>query len=338
MGDIIHPRARPAGAGRRALVGAGLALAAAAGIRTAAAQEWPARPVRFIVPFPTGGTTDVIGRLITEHLRGAFGQPFVVENRPGAGGNVGVDAIAKSEADGYTIGLATVGPLAINVSLFSRLPYDPRRDLQGITLIARSPNLLVVPSASPVRTLQDLIAAAKARPGGLNYGSPGNGTTGHLSGELLKTRLGLDILHVPFAGNAAVHTALLRGDVQFTFDSMATAVPQVRAGAFRALAVTSRERWPALPEVPTMIEAGVADFEMVPWFCIIGPARMPRPVVDRLNVEIHRALAKPEVEARFIESFGMQVALSTPDELSDLIAREIPRWREVIQAAGARVD
>jgi len=322
---------------RQALIG-GAALLTPALATPARAQEWPARPIRFIVPFPAGGSTDVLGRLLAEMLRDGLGQPVVVENRAGAGGNIGVDAIAKAAPDGYTMGVSAGGALAINVSLFRRLPYDPRRDHEPIAQIARTANILVVRSQSPIRSLPELIAAARARPGELSYATPGVGSSSHLSGELLRVRAGIDIFPVHFGGNAPSATAMMRGDVAFTFETMTTGLAAIRAGQFRALAVTGAARAPALPDVPTMAEAGVPDCVTDVFFAVIGPAGMPRAAVERTSAALQRGLRAPGVEERFRDTLGLEIAFSSPEELRGIIASEIDRWGEIVRISGARAD
>ena len=333
----MHPASNLKLSRRRALIGvcAPLQFALAAPVL---AQEWPSRPVRFIVGFPAGGSTDIMARVLTEVLRDSLSQSFVVENRPGAGGNIGVDTIAKAAPDGYTIGISPPGALAINVSLFRRLSYDPRRDLEPISLVSRTANLLVVRSQSPIRSVQDIIDTARTKPGQLSYASPGVGSSSHLSGELLRVRAGIDTVHVPFPGNAPSNTAMMRGDVDFTFETMTTGLAQIRAGQFRPLAVTSAERAPQLPDVPTMAEAGVPDFVTDVWFAVIGPAGMPRIAVERTAAALHAGLRAPGVQERLRDMLGIEVALSSPEELRALIASEIDRWAEIIRISGASVD
>lgn len=322
---------------RRALIGA-CALPPSVLAAPVLAQEWPSRPVRFIVPFPAGGSTDVVGRLLAEMLRDGLEQPVVVENRPGAGGNIGVDAIAKAAPDGYTMGVSAGGALAINVSLFRRLPYDPRRDHEPIAQVARTANILVVRSQSPIRSVRDLIVAARARPGQLSYATPGVGSSSHLSGELLRVRAGIDTFPVHFAGNAPSATAMMRGDVDFTFETMTTGLAQIRAGQVRALAVTGAARAPALPDVPTMAEAGVPDCVADVFFAVIGPAGMPRIAVERTAAVLHRGLRAPGMEERLRDTLGLEIALSSPEELRAIIVSEIDRWAEIVRISGARAD
>lgn len=322
---------------RQALFGASTLLPSVLSA-PAQAQEWPNRPIRFIVPFPAGGSTDILARLLAEILRDGLGQPFVVENRPGAGGNIGVDAIARATPDGYTMGLSAGGAIAINVSLFRRMPYDPRQDLEPITQIARTANILVVRSDSPIRSVQDLIVAARARPGELSYATPGVGSSSHLSGALLGFRAGIDVFAVHFPGNAPSATAMMRGDVNFTFETMTTGLAQIRAGQVRALAVSGAERAPALPDVPTMAEAGVRDCVTDVFFAVIGPAGMTRIAVERSVAVLHRGLRAPDMQERFRDALGLEIALSSPQELRAIIASEIDRWAEIVRISGARAD
>ena len=322
---------------RQVLIGASALLPAVLSA-PAQAQEWPTRPVRFIVPFPAGGSTDILARLLAEILRDGLGQPFVVENRPGAGGNIGVDAIARATPDGYTMGLSAGGAIAINVSLFRRMPYDPRRDLEPVTQIARTANILVVRSESPLRSVADLIAAARARPGQISYATPGVGSSCHLSGALLGHRAGIDIFAVHFPGNAPSNTAIMRGDVDFTFETMTTGLAMIRSGQVRGLAVSGAERAPALPDVPTMAEAGVPDCVTDVFFAVLGPAGMPRIAVERSAAVLHRGLRAPGMQERFRDTLGLEVALSSPAELRTIIASEIDRWAEIVRISGARAD
>ena len=322
---------------RRALIG-GAALLSPALAGPARAQEWPARPIRFIVPFPAGGSTDLLARLLAEMLREGLGQPVVVENRPGAGGNIGVDAIAKASPDGYTMGLSAGGAIAINVSLFRRLPYDPRRDLEPIAQVARTANILVVNSQSPIRTLPDLIAAARARPGELSYATPGVGSSSHLAGELLRVRAGIDIFPVHFAGNAPSNTAMMRGDVAFTFETMTTGLAAIRAGQVRPPAGTGPSAGGAAAAGPTRAGGGGPDSVTDVFFAVIGPAGMPRAAVERTSAVLQRGLRAPGIEQRFRDTLGLDVAFTSPEETRRIIVSEIERWAEIVRISGARVD
>ncbi len=321
---------------RRALLGAGLAAPFAAPVLAQA--PWPNRPVRVIVPWPPGGSTDVLARIISEQLSQKISQTFVVENRPGAGGNIGADAIAKSAPDGYTMGPVTVGGWAINQYLYARLPYDPERDLQPISMHWELPNVLAVPAQHvPATNLRDFIAWAKGRQGGVSYGSPGVGTTPHLSGALLTSRLGIEAVHVPFRGAAQTIPAMLSGDVTFALDNLASYVGVIQEGRMRALAVTSAERWPTLPDVPTMAEAGVPDFVVTSWCAMAFPAGVPRPIVDRVSAAMREAAADPAVQERFLRA-GARAVASTPEAVTERAARERPMWQGVVRLSGARLE
>jgi tripartite-type tricarboxylate transporter receptor subunit TctC len=321
---------------RRTLLGAGLAAPLAA--PALAQAPWPNRPVRVIVPWPPGGSTDVLARLLAEALQTKLGQPFVVENRPGAGGNIGADALAKSTPDGYTMGSLTLGAWHINQFLYARLPYDPQRDFQPISMHWELPNVFVVASQHvPATTLQEFIAWARGRRGGISYGSPGVGTTPHLSGALFTTRLNLDAVHVPFRGAAQTIPAMLSGDVNFALDNLASYVPVIQEGRMRALAVTSAERFPSLPDVPTMAEAGVPDFVVTSWCAFAFPAGVPRPIVDRVSEVVREIKADQAFQQRFLQA-GARAVSSTPDAVAERVARERPMWQEVVRISGARLD
>jgi len=320
---------------RRALLAA--PLLAAPGLARAQG-EWPVRPVRVIVPWPPGGSTDVLARLLAERMQQILGQPFVIENRPGAGGNIGADAIAKAAPDGYTMGPVTVGGWSINQYLYARLPYDPGRDIAPISMHWELPNVLVMPAAHvPATNLAEFIAWARARRGGVAYGSPGVGTTPHLSGAMFTSRLSIEGTHVPFRGAAQTIPAMLSGDVQFALDNLASYVPVIQEGRMRALAVTSAERWPTLPDVPTMAEAGVADFVVTSWCAMAFPAGVPARIVARANAAMRSAAADPAFQQRFL-SAGARAVWSTPEEAAQRAARERPMWREVVRSSGARLE
>jgi len=304
---------------------------------SAQAQTWPLRPVRLIVPYPAGGPSDAMARMIAERVKDIWGQPVVVENRPGAGGNTGTHYVAQQAGDGYTLLLSGAASLAVNVSLFGNLPYDPRRDFTPITKVVDIPTALVVAQSSPVRSLNELVAAARSRPGALNFGSPANGTANHLLGEVFKRKWGLDIQHIPYKGNPQALEGLLRGDTNFMFDNLQSALPQLRAGKLRALAVTGPARVSQLPEVATMTEQGASGFEIMAWFAIVAPRGLPRELQERQNRDIVAVMREPDF-ARRVESFGMQVAATTPDELARILEREIAMWGEVVRASGAKPD
>lgn len=321
---------------RRTLLATGLLAPLAA--PALAQPQWPERPVRVIVPWPPGGSTDVLARLLAERMQAATGQSFLVENRPGAAGNIGADAIAKAAPDGHTMGPVTLTVWAIAMFLFERLPFDPDRDFQPISMHWELPNVLVVPAQHvPARTAREFIEWARARRQGVAYGSPGVGTTPHLSGALFAARHGLDATHVPFRGAAQTIPAMLSGDVAFAVDNLASYVPVIQEGRMRALAVTSAERHPALPEVPTMAEAGVADFVVTSWCAMAFPAGVPAPVLARANAVIREIKADAAVQERFLRT-GARAVSSTPDQVWERARRERPQWQEMVRISGARLE
>jgi len=314
-----------------------VALLAAALSQAASGQAYPARPLHFVVAFPPGGGTDIVARAIAEKLARSLGQQVVVDNRPGAGGNVGTEIVAKSAPDGYTILMGSVGPLAINPSLFASLPFDPLRDLAPITLAATTPNVLVVHPSLPVRTVQDLIALARARPGALNFASSGHGTPAQLAGELFNVAAGVKMVHVPYKGAAPALADLLGGQVQLMFSTMPPALPHIREGRLRALAVTSLRRSAAMPELPTLDEAGLPGFEAVTWHGVLAPAGTAPEIVERLNRELVAVLHAPDVVAR-LSAQGAEPVGSTPQEFARYIREESAKWARVVRASGARAE
>lgn len=322
---------------RRALLGAGLALPALA--TTARAQAaWPDKPVRMIVPYPPAGSTDVLTRLLCERLGQKLGQNFVIDNRPGAGGNIGMDAVAKAPPDGYTFGAATIGHFSINQYLYSKMPWDIDRDFQPVALTWEFPNVVVVATQHvPAKTLGEFIEWARQRKGGVSFGSPGVGTTPHLSGEIFRDRLKLDATHVPFRGAAQTIPAMLSGDVTFAIDNLASYVPVIQEGRMRALAVTSATRWPTLPDVPTMAEAGVEDFVITSWGAFVAPAGTPRPIIDRMNSALREIAADEGLKQRFTQA-GAYAITSTPEEVMTRGRGERPMWQEAVRKSGARAD
>jgi tripartite-type tricarboxylate transporter receptor subunit TctC len=324
---------------RRALLGSAAATVAM-GATQAGAQTtaWPDRPVRVIVPYPAGGSTDVLMRIYADNLKDRFGQPFVIENRPGAGGNIGIDVVAKSAPDGYTVGAATIGHFSINQFLYARMPFDPERDIVPVSLTWELPNVAVVTSQHvPAKTLPEFIAWAKARPDGITYGSPGVGTSPHLSAALFATRTGIKAVHVPFRGAAQTIPAMLAGDVTFAIDNLASYISVIEGGQMRALAVTSAERWPTLPNVPTMAEAGLADFVVTSWAALVVPAGTPRLVIDKLSAAIKDIAAEPAMKARFLTA-GAKILSSTPEAALAHADKERATWREVVRISGARAE
>jgi len=302
----------------------------------ASAETYPSKPIRVYVPFPAGGGTDVIARDITNRLSTTLGWSFVIDNRPGSGGNLGVDAAAKSPADGYTIALGQTSNLAINPTLYSKMPYDAVKDLVPIALVASAPLVFVVKADSPYKSLADIVAAAKANPGSLNYASPGNGTVAHLTGELLQKMAGIKFTHVPYKGAAMAVTDLIGGQVQLYASSVPTLLGQIKAGHLRPIAVTSTERVADLPQVPTVAET-FNGFESVTWFGFVGPAGIPQPVVAKLNAEINKALKSPELKKQLNEQ-GATVLGGSPQQFGALIKSDIARWAPIIKDSGARVD
>ena len=318
---------------QRWAVGAVLALLATG----AWGQAYPAKPIRLVVPFPAGGTTDILARAVGQKLTEAWGQPVVVDNRPGAGGNIGAELVAKAASDGYTLLMGTVGTHAINASLYAKMPYDHIKDFAPVILVAGVPNVLVVNPAVPVNSVQELIAYAKANPGRLNFASSGSGTSIHLSGELFKVMAGVQMTHIPYKGSAPALQDLIGGQVQLMFDNLPSALPQIKGGKLRALAVTSATRAAALPDVPTVAEAGLPGFEASSWFGVLAPAGTPVAIIARLNAEIANWLASPEAREK-LASQGANAAGGSPEDFAKHIAAETAKWQKVVKESGAKVD
>ena len=323
---------------RTALAGLAGALAAPA-LNTASAQAaWPTRPVRMIVPFPPGGSTDVLARVIGEHLSRELGQTVVIENRPGSAGNVGVNAIAKAEPDGYTIGVSTIGPLSAHIELYRTLPFNPLTDFTYLADIYEIPNVLVVNPQNPVKTVQEFIAWVKEKGAGkVSYGTPGLGTTAHLSTEFLSRKVGMQPLHVPYRTGAVAVQDLIAGRIDFMFDNLPTIIGQIQGKTIKPLAVSTAKRWPGLPEVPTMIEGGVPDFDVTSWSGMIAPKGLPDAITKRL-VDAHIKIGQDPAFVKRFEELGAIATMKGPDVLKARMATEIPRWAEVVRAAGAKVD
>jgi len=294
--------------------------------------EYPARPVRIVVPSPPGGGTDIVARVLAQHLSKAMGQPFFVENKPGAGNMIGIEFVARAPADGYTV-LFVASTLALNSVLYKKVPYDPVKDFAPIALAATAPNVLIVNPALPAQTLAEFIALAKKRPGALSYGTPGIGTSPHLSMELLKSMAGIDLQHVPYRGTAAAVTDLIGGQIAATFANALTAKPQVDAGRVRALAVSGPKRIEALAAVPPVAEAGVPGYEAMQWYGLVAPAGTPAPVIARLNAEAVKALQSDEMREKLALD-GAQPVGSSPAEFGSLIKSELEKWTRVARAAG----
>ena len=309
---------------------------------TAQAQSWPSKPVRIIVPFPPGGTTDIVARSLGVELQKMWGQPVVIENRPGAGGNIGADLVAKSPNDGYTLLMGTVGTHAINAALFAqsgnKMPFDAVKDFVPITLAAGVPNVMVVNSKLPVNSVNEFITYSKARPGQLNMASSGNGTSIHLTGELFKTMTGTYMVHLPYRGSAPALTDLLAGNTTVMFDNLPSALPHIKSGRLKALAVTSRERSSALPDTPTIEEAAnLKGFDASSWFGLFAPAGTSRAIVDKIQSDVTKALAVPEVRERFVAQ-GAQPGGMTPDQFAAFIRNETDKWTKVVKISNAKVD
>jgi tripartite-type tricarboxylate transporter receptor subunit TctC len=303
----------------------------------AAAQEpYPSKPIRFILPFPPGGGTDLLGRLIAERLGASLGQPVVTENRGGAGGNVGAEAAAHSPPDGYT--LVLVAPsLAISPTLYTKLNYDPVKDFAPIALVAQVPNVMISHPSVPAATLAEFIAYARANPGKLNFGSGGSGTSNHLAGELFNLRTGARLVHVPYKGVNLAMQGALAGEVHLVFIGVPVPAPHIKAGKLRGLAVLARERSPLIPDVPTAAEAGLPDFDVTTWYGILAPAGTPRPIIRRLNSELKKMMEAPEVKER-LAAMGTEPLSSTPEEFGAYIKREIAKWGDVVRKAGLRAE
>ena len=321
---------------RRVLLGTTLAAPLA---RPALAQaQWPTGTVRIIVPWPPGGSTDVLVRLYAERFQSVLGQTFVIENRAGAGGNIGLDALAKAPADGSVFSIASVGHLCINPFLYARLPYDPAKDLLPAGIAWDLPNVAVVASQhNPSKTLAEFVTWAKAKRNGISYGSPGVGTTPHLSGALFAERTGIEATHVPFRGAAQTIPAMLSGDLDFALDNLASYIPVIQEGRMRALAVTSAERWPTLPDVPTMAEAGVPNMVLTSWQGFIFPANTPRPIVDRLSGALRQVAGEQSFKDRVLQSGALAVT-STPEGMVERANKDRPLWQEAVRVSGARVE
>jgi tripartite-type tricarboxylate transporter receptor subunit TctC len=318
---------------------AGMTLLTSLPVANAVAQStatYPNRPVRLVVPFPPGGPLDIIGRAIAQKASEDWGQSVVVDNRPGAGGNIGADLVAKSPPDGYTIVMGALSTHAVNPSLYGKMPYDAVKDFAPISLVAITPNVLVVNESLPVNSAKEFVAYAKANSGKLAFGS-GNGSAGHLAGELFKVDTGTDIVHVPYKGGAPATQALLAGDTQFMFDNLANAMPQVKAGKLKALAVTTAERSKLAPELPTMAEAGLAGFDISTWFGLLAPAGTPKDVIAQWNAEVTKILNSLDMRER-LTAQGAEPAPTTPEQFAAFIQSEIPKYARIVKISGAKVD
>ena len=326
----------------QAWLAAGRGLAALAVLAAAAlpafGQAWPAKPVRVVVPYPPGGPVDISARLLAPRLQATLGQPFLVENKPGAGGNIGADFVAKSAPDGYTIGMGAIATHAINPALMASVPYDPIRDFRHLALVVQVPNVLVMNTELPVRSVAELVAYAKARPGKLDFASGSTGSTGHLAGELFKQMTGTFMVHIPYKGAPPAVADLLAGRVHLMFDNLASALPNVKAGKLRALAVTTLKRSASLPELPTLDESGLKGFDMTTWWGLMGPAGMSADVVQRLSAEILAAMDAPEVRER-LRAMGMEgSAVRTPEQFTAFVDAERRLYAKLVKQSGAKPD
>ncbi|MFL6719854.1 MAG: Bug family tripartite tricarboxylate transporter substrate binding protein [Burkholderiaceae bacterium] len=300
------------------------------------ASAYPNKPIHIIVTFTSGGAPDILGRLIGDKLSAAWGQTVIVENKPGAGGNIGADYVAKSAPDGYNVVVGTVGTHAINGALYQNMPYDMTRDFTPVTLLASTPNMLVINNNVPAKNLKEFIDLGK-KEGKMTFASSGSGTSIHVSGELFKTMTGIDMQHIPYKGRASAIPDLLGGRVTMMFDNMPSSLPLVREGKLRALGVTSAKRSPAAPDIPTIAESGLPGFEAVSWFALFAPANTPRPIVDKLQAEVSKILKMPDVSKKLLD-LGLEPSGSTPDELAAYQKTEIAKWSKVVKDSGAKVE
>jgi tripartite-type tricarboxylate transporter receptor subunit TctC len=312
------------------------ALAAAS--QLVAAQAWPTRPVRFVAPYAAGGPIDISARLVAAKLQDALGQPVVVENRPGAGGNIGVDLIAKGPADGYSLVMSAIATLAINPTLYPSLPYDPLKDLRHVTLLVQVPNVLIVGNDLPVRDVPQLIKLAREKPGKLDFGSGSTGSTGHLAGEMFKLMTGTYMVHIPYKGSAPALADMMAGRVHLMFDNLASALPSIKAERVRALATTTRARSSFLPDLPTLDESGLRGFDMTTWWGISVAAKTPQAVVDRLSAEILKAMDAPDLKERLRAMGSEPPAIRTPEQFTSFVTSELRVYSELVKKSGAKPD
>lgn len=325
---------------RRRWMAAAVASAAALTVAPGAVlaqAAFPSKPVTIVVPFSAGGTTDILARLVAQHLSTELGQSVVVENKAGAGGNIGAAHAAKAPADGHTLFMGTVGTHAINAALYPKLPFDPVKDFVPLTRVAMVPNLLVAHPSQPFKTVQEMIAYAKANPGKISFGSPGNGSSPHLSGELFKTMAKVDLVHVPYKGSAPAVSDLLGNQIAIMFDNLPSVIPHVRSGKLRAIAVSTAKRSPDLPNVPTIAEAGVPGYEAMSWFGLFAPAATPAPVKAKLHAALLKVLAIPEVKKKIDDQGGEPVS-EFPEQFAAFIQKESQKWAKVVKDSGASVD
>jgi len=315
----------------------GAALLSVAAMAAAQAQGYPSKPVRLIVPYPAGGTTDIIARVAAQQLSERLKQPFVVENKGGANGAIGSAEVARSPADGYTLLMGTASTHGINSAVYKTLPYDAVKDFAPVTIVASTPNIIAVHPSVPAKNLQELLALAKAQPGKLNYGSTSLGGSPHMSAELLKMMAHVDMLHVPYKGAAPMLTDLMGGQVQVGFDNLPSTINFVRSGKVRAIAVTTAQRWPGAPEIPTVAESGVPGYEVSGWFGLLAPAGTPPAVLKTLQQAIAEAVKQPEVNKQMLDLGALPVA-NTPEAFAALVQADVAKWREVVKSTGVKLD
>ena len=324
---------------RRVLIQTAVSSTAVMALPAAFAQNtnWPEAPVKVIVPFTAGGASDILTRALAEKLQARLGQNFVVDNRTGAGGNIGMQAVKNAPADGYTVSSATIGTLSINQFLFSNLGYDPVKDFDYVSMIWQNCNVFVVSANHPAKSVQEFLEWARKQPKGVSFGSAGVGTTPHLAGELFRVRHGLTAIHIPYRGAAQSMPALIAGDTDFAIDNIASYTPLIKAGKVKALAVTASERWPTMPDVPTMAEAGVRDFIFTSWGAFVVPKGTPAAIVSKLSSAVQAIAAEPAMQQRFLET-GARSVSSSPQETAAFAERERVKWKEVVQISGAKME
>ena len=320
-----------------ALIAAGFVVAVACAAVGAWAQPYPTKPIRVIVPFPAGGTADIMARVVGQKMAETWGQQVVIDNRSGAGGNIAAELAAKAAPDGYTLFLCVVGTHAIHQTLYNKLAFDPTKDFSAIAYIAGVPNVVVVHPSIPVKSVKELISFIKARPGKINFGSSGTGTSVHMSGEMLKVMAGLDMTHIAYKGNPQAVTDLMAGQIELMITNMPSVIPYIQSGRLRALAVTGGARSPALPDLPTMKEAGLPSYESSAWFGLVSPVAVPHDIINRLNAEVVRIVGLADVR-RNLSSQGADPLVMTPDEFSDFMKAETAKWAKIVKASGARAD
>lgn len=334
MPPKLHWHRRAALAAFTALAAATLGLAAAPAF---AQKDFPTKPIMMVVTYPPGGPTDAMARTLAAALKSSLGQPVVVENRAGAGGNIGAEAVARAEPDGYTLMFGTSAPLAINVSLYRKINYDPVKSFAPVIQIGHLPNVLVVNANVPAKNVQELIALAKSKPGALQFGTPGVGTSLHVAGELFNTMAQVKITHVPYKGRAMAIPDLLGGHIPMMFDNLPSALPVVKEGKLRALGVTSAKRSPSAPDIPTIAEQGLPGYEAESWFAVFAPANTPKDVVAKLNTELNRIFKLPDVQAK-LKTLGLDPVLGTPEALATYQRSEIAKWAKVVKDSGAKAE